>query len=280
MLLTGPAPAADLYVTDFEAPTFSIGTIHDQDAWVVSVDEVLQLDGQIVASGDGHGQVLQILAGDGWAIESHRLYTQSTERYLVVEMDFNQKDAGGFWFNDNNDTAVTAPGGPETILWDDDPVDGRRVWSNANPGIATPWPYSVDTWYHVAIEVDQQSKEITRINYNNEGWLDEDDTPDTPEQINWFTIRGHRTGGVSRMWIDNLSITDWSPGGLAGDVDGNGVVDGLDLTAVISAWETIPGDLLWNENADLDESRRQPRLRRRSLGNASATYAKDGNVRR
>ena len=41
---------------------------------------------------------------------------------------------------------------------------------------------------------------------------------------------------------------------IPGDVDGNGVVDGLDLTAVLTAWETIPGDPLWNENADLDDN--------------------------
>ena len=40
--------------------------------------------------------------------------------------------------------------------------------------------------------------------------------------------------------------------GLPGDVDGNGVVDGLDLTGVITAWETAPGDALWNPIADLD----------------------------
>jgi hypothetical protein len=39
---------------------------------------------------------------------------------------------------------------------------------------------------------------------------------------------------------------------IPGDVDGNGVVDGLDLTAVLSAWDTSPGDLLWNPDADLD----------------------------
>ncbi len=39
-----------------------------------------------------------------------------------------------------------------------------------------------------------------------------------------------------------------------GDVDGNGIVDGLDLTAVLTAWETVPGDPLWNENADLDDN--------------------------
>ena len=42
------------------------------------------------------------------------------------------------------------------------------------------------------------------------------------------------------------------PSGLPGDVDGNGVVDGLDLTAVLSAWETTSGDPLWNPAADLD----------------------------
>ncbi len=41
---------------------------------------------------------------------------------------------------------------------------------------------------------------------------------------------------------------------IPGDVDGNGVVDGLDLTAVLTAWETTPGDPLWNENADLDDN--------------------------
>jgi hypothetical protein len=39
-----------------------------------------------------------------------------------------------------------------------------------------------------------------------------------------------------------------------GDVDGNGVVNGLDLTAVITAWDTVPGDVLWNEDADLDDN--------------------------
>jgi len=42
------------------------------------------------------------------------------------------------------------------------------------------------------------------------------------------------------------------PMGVPGDVDGNGVVDGLDLTAVITAWETGPGCALWNPLADLD----------------------------
>ena len=75
---------------------------------------------------------------------------------------------------------------------------------------------------------------------------------------------------LSRSRVD---VVDWNNDGLAdivagssdgcvyfieqtltlpGDVDGNGAVDGLDLTAVLTAWETEPGDPLWNPDADLD----------------------------
>jgi parallel beta-helix repeat protein len=39
---------------------------------------------------------------------------------------------------------------------------------------------------------------------------------------------------------------------IPGDVDGNGIVDGLDLTAVMTAWQTTSGDPLWDPAADLD----------------------------
>lgn len=37
-----------------------------------------------------------------------------------------------------------------------------------------------------------------------------------------------------------------------GDVNGDGVVDGLDLTAVLNAWECVPDDPLWNPACDLN----------------------------
>ena len=55
-------------------------------------------------------------------------------------------------------------------------------------------------------------------------------------------------GGGSRPWYDIGAYEHPLPG----DVDGNGVVDGVDLTAVISAWATTPGDPLWGPDADLD----------------------------
>jgi len=61
---------------------------------------------------------------------------------------------------------------------------------------------------------------------------------------------------VKRMWFyvsddPNIAYVN-EPHDVPGDVDGNGVVDGLDLTAVITAWDTVPGDPLWNPAADLD----------------------------
>ncbi len=55
-------------------------------------------------------------------------------------------------------------------------------------------------------------------------------------------------GGGSRPWYDIGAYERPLPG----DVDANGVVDGVDLTAVISAWATTPGDPLWSPDADLD----------------------------
>jgi len=58
-------------------------------------------------------------------------------------------------------------------------------------------------------------------------------------------------------WNEALSslYTSTTAGGpVPGDVDGNGVVDGLDLTAVLTAWETTPGDPLWDPDADLDDN--------------------------
>ena len=63
-------------------------------------------------------------------------------------------------------------------------------------------------------------------------------------------------GGLGGDGTDKLLFACFqlSAATIPGDVDGNGVVDGLDLTAVLSAWETTPGNPLWNENADLDDN--------------------------
>ncbi len=64
---------------------------------------------------------------------------------------------------------------------------------------------------------------------------------------------GLSDGGVMMNDLWSLNMTSM---GLErhGDVDGNGVVDGLDLTGVLTAWATSPGDPMWDPEADLDSS--------------------------
>ncbi len=209
---------------------------------------------------DGTGnKVLQVTVtntpGGGWGHEARRDYdAQSAKQYLTVEFDFQVVDATyAFWFMDNNTTPSVSP---DSIFWGENKAQSApadMVCSNAQPGIPQT-PYVVGTWYHVGIEVDQQAREILRFNEDGT-WVDEDDSGGiaAPTQLSRFVFRCYTPTPGTRLWIDNLSITDGDGCG-PGDVDCNGVVDGLDLTAVLTAWETEPGDPLWNPNADLDDN--------------------------
>ncbi len=64
-----------------------------------------------------------------------------------------------------------------------------------------------------------------------------------------FTTAGGAKINGNKLWS---AVVGTPP--MPGDVDGNGVVDGLDLTAVITAWETYACDPLWDPAADLDDS--------------------------
>jgi outer membrane protein assembly factor BamB len=70
-----------------------------------------------------------------------------------------------------------------------------------------------------------------------------------PIKTTWLVAVGG-DGNVQNVFTAFQLTTATMPG----DVDGNGVVNGLDLTAVLTAWDTIPGDALWNELADLDDN--------------------------
>ena len=99
-------------------------------------------------------------------------------------------------------------------------------------------------------------------------WVDySDDTPNrTFLQLStmgvgnetWGTVRNDGPTFTSDNWYLGYGAEVWVEEDFEtvgpGDVDGNGVVDGLDLTAVLTAWETEPGDPLWNEAADLDDN--------------------------
>jgi hypothetical protein len=243
----GAAQASTLYSTDFEL--FDLGNLNGQFGWTVNSDP----DGQIVDDGTGNN-VMQVTAADGgWGAEVRRDYdAPSTKRYLVVEMDFTVMDEEyAFWFMDNGAVGGT----PDSIFWgeDRDYNPAHLVCSNAWPGIAQS-PYAIGTWYHVGIEVDQQSREIVRFNFDGT-WVDDDDSAgiQEPAQSTRMLFRCYSPESGRRLWIDNLVIWEWDAP-LGGDVDGNGVVDGLDLTAVLTAWNAQEGDPLWNAAADLDGS--------------------------
>ncbi len=82
----------------------------------------------------------------------------------------------------------------------------------------------------------------------------DDPTPDKRLVYTEFVGMGHNPPAAG--WVAITSGTrEWlfaQPYAGPGDVDGNGIVDGLDLAAVINAWGTMPGDPLWNPDADLN----------------------------
>ncbi len=111
--------------------------------------------------------------------------------------------------------------------------------------------YVVGTCHHRGADPPEPIPPMEAAVYHTatDSWEDIEDLP--------FHSNGYRNhtcavvGGLLYVQ-DGNGFFVYSPGGVPGDVDGNGVVDGLDLTAVITAWETTPGDPLWNPDADLD----------------------------
>ena len=87
--------------------------------------------------------------------------------------------------------------------------------------------------------------------FNGKIYVTQGDTltvADDPGNVGPLNSEGVRLPGKG------LACYDLTTGIGPGDVDGNGVVDGLDLTAVLTAWDTVPGDPLWNDLADLDDN--------------------------
>jgi hypothetical protein len=250
LAMAAAAQASDLYSTNFES--FSLGTIDGQQGWVVN--GAWPLDGVILDDGTGN-QVLQVTStkpDSSWGDEVRRsLDFASTKQFITVEMDFLRGGSNNaFFFMDCGGSGAS----PESIFWDwDIEVPGQMdVSTNAQP-THPYYQYNLDEWHHVGIEYDSYAKKMLRFNFDGT-WYDESDTTDTPAPMTMFIFRcWSPTYGGQYLWIDDLSIIEWDAP-LGGDVDGNGVVDGLDLTAVLTAWNSSEGDPLWNAAADLDGS--------------------------
>jgi hypothetical protein len=173
----------------------------------------------------------------------------------------------------SDDTAVSAPNSAK--LWQNDDVVREYSGVTSGSGVYIAWQYIPSTHQGEAVEtyfiiMNKYTLAIKgwsiQIGFNlADGSIHDDQSPgdETGTGGTWYNPldANHEKAlaavdlwadlGGDPVYYDNLSLSVGGPAG-PGDVDGNGVVDGLDLTAVMSAWETIPGDLLWNPAADLD----------------------------
>ena len=210
-VLAAAAQADVLYSTDFESPTFSLGTINGQDNWVVGNGDGTSTDGMIIDDGTGN-QVLQVTASTGgWGDEVKRTLDEASEKqYLTVELDFYMPTGPGdaFWFMDCSFPGIHEP---ESIFWDWDvgDISGRSVSGNTWPEASRLYfGHGRDSWYHVGLLVDQQSKRMLQFNFQGV-WYDVTDTADAPNQMNRFVFRSWAPGsGGDVLWIDNLVISD------------------------------------------------------------------------
>jgi hypothetical protein len=201
--------ADSLFSTDFES--LSVGTIDGQDSWVSTADS-----GQIVDLGGTHGMVLDVLSGPYWdQSDTVRDYTPGTNRYALVEMDFQIVSEGKYyWFNDNDsfDPNISIHGMQWESSWTGD-LDANQVWSNAPPGLprSERLHVTVGTWYHFGIVVDQNSpSHIVYVNQDGT-WKLEDSNDDISlaGQLSRFIIRGGAGDDTTgHLYIDNLSISD------------------------------------------------------------------------
>jgi len=159
--------------------------------------------------------------------------------------------SGGTAYDEGNNwvyKAVVQDGAGLTVT-DTGYVDtlGHTIWQ-CEITLPTPQTLEADTRYWLAWATTPQANWLAG-DPGNDGTQMKTPVSDT------VTGAGAWEGNVNnRLWgggHDFYFQLLGPPAGL-GDVDGNGVVDGLDLTAVITAWETTPGDPLWNPDADLD----------------------------
>ncbi len=138
-----------------------------------------------------------------------------------------------------------------SILWDnvDDLVDCAATYSDiGTPGdVAGEGNISADPWFVSGPLHGYYLSQIVAGQGVNSPCVDAGSDTAVNLGLDAFTTR---TDGMPDAGIVDMGYH--TPAAVPGDVDGNGVVDGLDLTAVISAWECVPGDPLWNPNADLD----------------------------
>ncbi len=145
--------------------------------------------------------------------------------------------------------AHTASGCYHAFLWQDGVMQDLGTF-----GGSYSWARGINALGHVVGYADTASGGSHAFLWENGVMYDLNDL--IPQGTGWILdaataindldhIVGYGScGGGTRAFLLTAA-----PG--PGDVDGNGIVDGLDLTAVLAAWNTVPGDPNWNPAADL-----------------------------
>jgi len=191
-----------------------------------------------------------------WAQGAEATVSDDTSNKRVGAGSIKMDTTGGF------DTYLRYPYGI-IAHWDLSEVTHINVWfytvnvhsfQNHSPWIRLG-NYSGDyVEIHARSDILNETRNVWR-SYSiplagNSSWSrSEFGTPDITD-VNSIEIHADTWDYGFQLWVDGLAFFPQPT--LPGDVDGNGVVDGLDLTAVLTAWETTPGDPLWNPACDLD----------------------------
>ncbi len=226
-----------------------------QDYWYAAG---VNPNNDVYAKGVQIGSKYYHLNGDG-AVYDYTVFDLTTETWSEGNLNAGLIKSHSWGYGAS--VAVTNSGG--IYYWQDFSTDTTTAFTN-NPTTSDAGAEGV-VWRNYFIQItDEGNVEYYDLTQGPTGvWVDSGvPAPGPHENGNGACVIGttiywslHGTlgddtqkGMLYSLDISLLGVSMPTPG----DVDGNGVVDGLDLTAVITAWETGPGCALWNPLADLD----------------------------
>lgn len=193
------ANADILFATDFDG--YALGTVNGQFGW------------QVTGGPESHGVIaeqydnrfLRVAAlGGSFGAGSRRLYdAPSSHRYVQVSLDFSADNIDWpFWFMDNFPADDASP---DSIFWE------QTIAYAANGN--RDRPILLNTWHHIAIEIDTQLRGVIGVNFDN-AWIDNVDSTISPARaLTGLVFAGYSFDQAhpdQLYWlsIDNIRVTD------------------------------------------------------------------------
>jgi hypothetical protein len=215
-VITHAYAAAILENTDADPPNWIAGSPWDEAGPIGSAQGFV-IETNSTTAFDFNAQMI----GGEWRGIAVNLYDYATQPadFSGTWTTSSVYDVGG-----GNNVLGTGASGTDVMDWD--PVTQRLYVVAPGNGQTLSYDPATDTWTDLG------------ANYTGGHWFND---YSVAVADGWIYAEGGAVMGAFEI------VT-----AVPGDVDGNGVVNGLDLTAVLTAWDTIPGDALWNVDADLD----------------------------